>query len=490
MVYGLEKLVQGKQTIAILCNQFGDTGKGKFSDYFAAYWADVIVRGTGGSNAGHTTVVNGIKRIFHLIPSGIVYDKFGKINMLGNGMVIDLKSMCNELDELDSCKISYNNLMISEDAHVVLPFHVQKDQMTTATQKSGGVGSTGRGIGPAYADKVGSRAGIMIRDIFNKDVLAKRLKKLSDYHGNSVNLEETMDYLNKYARRVQPFVRNTMDEIQNQLREGKKILLEGAQGLLLSSEFGTYPYATGSDCSLNGTATGVGLCAKQIDLSLGVVKFPFMTRVGGGPFPTELGGKASEDYCAATVVVEGKEKYFIKTKHSLRTELESNSIPFEVDTDGQIKYNRNHPKIAGLMNSSDDFTKGVGIRLRGGEYGATTGRPRRIGNTDLMLIRYAIGINGPDLILTKADVLSGAENFNLGIGYENLSAFTRDSYMLARAKPIYKTFKGSDQDISGARNMDDLYDGLKESIAFMEKFTGGKVRIVSVGVDQNETIVV
>lgn len=479
----LEKLVEGKQVIAVLCNQWGDTGKGKFSDYFAANWADVCARGTGGNNAGHTVVIGDKKRIFHLIPSGISEDSRGAISILGNGMVIDLPVLCGEMDELDLAKAAYNNLMISEDAHVILPFHIQKDKGTTATQKAGGVGSTGRGIGPAYADKVASRAGIQIRDIFNRDVLAKRLEKLGEYHGSSFNKDDTIAYLEKYAERIKPFVRNTMAEIQELVRQGKKVLLEGAQGLLLSSEFGTYPYLTGSDCSLNGTATGVGLCAKQVDLCLGVVKFPMMTRVGGGPFPTELGGKKSEDYCAA-VDENGN------TKYSLKTELEENGIPFEVQENKRIKYDHNHPKIVNLMNApKGDFRRGVGIRLAGEEYGATTGRPRRVGWTDLMALKYAIGINGSDLILTKPDVMRGAESFSLGAGYSNLSSFTRDSSALSKANPFYGSFPGFNEDISKAGDYEELPEGLKESIEFTERFTGGRVRVVSVGADRDQTIV-
>lgn len=483
MLEQLEKLVNNKKVIAAICNQWGDTGKGKFSDFLGVNWADVCARGTGGNNAGHTTVINGIKKIFHLIPAGIENDRYGKISILGNGMVIDLGVLCSEMDELDLGNKTYNNMMISEDAHVIIPYHIWKDKQTTATQKAGGVGSTGRGIGPAYADKVASRAGIMIRDIFNEDVLAKRLKKLSDFHGESFSKDETIAYLKKYADRIKPFVRNTMAEIQDFVRSGKKILLEGAQGLLLSSEFGTYPYLTGSDCSLNGTATGVGLCAKQVDMCLGVVKFPMMTRVGGGPFPTELGGNESEIYCAATG--DNGQPFY-----NLRSELESNDIPFEIKSNGQIKYDHNHKNIVALMNSSDDFQKGVGIRLSGEEYGATTGRPRRTGWTDLMALKYAVGINGPDLILTKADVMRGADSFKLGVGYENQSSFTRDSHALARARPIYKTFKGSNQDLSKVRDIDDVYSGLREAMDFTEKFTGGKIRVLSVGADRDETIVI
>lgn len=479
----LEKLVDGKQVIAVLCNQWGDTGKGKFSDYFAANWADVCARGTGGNNAGHTVVIGDKKRIFHLIPSGISEDARGGISILGNGMVIDLGVLCGEMNELDQGGMPYKNLMISEDAHVILPYHIWKDKQTTATQKGGGVGSTGRGIGPAYADKVASRAGIQIRDIFNDVVLDKRLSKLVAFHGKDFNRDETVAYLEKYAQRIKPFVRNTMAEIQELVRNGKKVLLEGAQGLLLSSEFGTYPYLTGSDCSLNGTATGVGLCAKQVDMCLGVVKFPMMTRVGGGPFPTELGGKHSEKYCAATDE-NGK------PVDSLRTELEKNEIPFEVKPNGQIKYDHHHHNIVTLMRCVDDpFRQGVGIRLSGEEYGATTGRPRRTGWTDLQALKYAVGINGPDLILTKADVMRGAYSFWLGVGYGKNKSFTRDSSALGMVMPDYKCFSGFNEDISGAKSLEELPYGLRESIAFTEKFTGGKVRVVSVGAERDQTIV-
>ena len=167
----LETLTDGKHVILVVDNFWGDGGKGKLVDYLATYWSDVNVRGTGGNNAGHTTVVNGLERIFHLIPAGIVHDRDGKTSILGNGMVLDLRVLCQELDELDSAGMPYNNLMISEDAFVTLPLHVAWDKGTTASQKAGGVGSTGRGIGPAYADKIGSRAGVQVRDLFDNDIL-------------------------------------------------------------------------------------------------------------------------------------------------------------------------------------------------------------------------------------------------------------------------------------------------------------------------------
>lgn len=219
----IEKLTDRKRVISVLDNLWGDGGKGKVVDALATYWSDVNARGTGGNNAGHTTVVNGVERIFHLIPAGIVHDRDGKISVLGNGMVIDLGVLCGELDELDAGGMTYNNLMISEDAFVTLPFHVSWDKGTTASQKAGGVGSTGRGIGPAYADKIGSRAGIQVRDLFDSDTLDKRFRKLAEYHRpRDVQRDAAMAYFERYADRIKPFVRDTISEMHGFFKKRKE----------------------------------------------------------------------------------------------------------------------------------------------------------------------------------------------------------------------------------------------------------------------------
>jgi adenylosuccinate synthase len=523
------------QTIAVVCNQWGDTGKGKITDLLAAYWADVIVRGTGGNNAGHTIVINGKKRIFHLVPSGIIHED--KINILGNGMVIDLEVLCGELDELDKEKIKYDNLMISEDAHVILPYQVARDRRKNASQKKGGIGSTGRGIGPSYADKI-ARKGVMIRDLYNPDTLEGKIKeRLKHYeilrkgewfqeiledkfevtHDDitqrlgSLDIileddeieelvksgrEELLDFykeiatrkidikeetqrimaeLKPHADRIKPFVRDTISEIHKFMRQGKKILFEGAQGLLLSIEFGTYPYVTSSDCSVNGTATGVGLPAKAIDFAFGIVKSPYMTRVGAGPFPTELGGPESEKYCAAGL------------EHDIVFELTKYGIPFK-EVNGDAKYDHHHPKIIELINSKDPFTQGVGIRLAGEEYGATTKRPRRTGWTDLVALKYAVGINGPDIVLTKVDVLQGANEFKLATGYDNSSYFTRDLDKLRACNPTYATYPGFSEDLSQIKDPNKLPLGLKQSIEDIKHFTGGRVWIISTGAERDHTL--
>ncbi len=539
MKLGLDDLLRGVQTVAIVCNQWGDSGKGKFADWLAQ-WADVNARGTGGHNAGHTVDINGRERIYHLIPVGIAYDSFGKITVLGNGMVIDVPYLCGEIDGLAAEGIPCNNLRVSKDAHLILPCHTLRDQAKNKSQKDGGIGSTGRGIGPCYADKIG-REGVLIENLFDRDLLERKIQKLlakyealrrgefslsvanSDELGlrqvktlldkigivlpdeeyeriSALPAEELLDYykslvfsridipfetesiigtLMPFAERIRPFVRDTVSEMREFMKQGKRISLEGAQGLLLGSEHGTYPYNTGSDCSVNGTASGVGLSAKMIDLPLGIVKFPLMTRVGGGAFPTEISGRESEKYCAADM---GNKKI---------DELIQYEIPHQV-IDGEVIYDKADPKILRMLNSNDEFIKGVGIRLAAGEYGATTTRPRRIGWTDAVSARYAIGINGPLMILTKPDSVSGIDNFKLCYGYRNgnvtTEIFSRDDKFLRGVQPVYKTYDGYG-DIRGTKDYDELPASLQQAIGEFENFTGGKVVIVSTGKKSEDTIV-
>jgi adenylosuccinate synthase len=476
-------LLNDVQSVAVVCNQWGDTGKGKFSDIFAE-WGDVIARGTGGANAGHTTVVGDEKRIFHLIPAGIIYDAAGKINILGNGMVLDLKILSYELDELDRSGLPYENLMISLDAHVTLPYHISLDKQKNTSQKGGGIGSTGRGIGPTYADKI-SRGGVMVRDLFDRDALAKKVKALSksykESHGIIIKPDDAISELATYSRWAKPFARDTISEMHRFMTEGKRIVLEGAQGLLLSIEHGTYPYVTSSDCSINGTASGVGLSAKMIDKVFGIVKFPYMTRVGAGPFPSELGGEASEKHCAAGL------------EHDVIHELQDAKVPFtQKDGNGFPKYNHGHRAIKRLINSKDPFLQGVGIRLAGEEYGATTGRPRRTGWTDLVALKYAVGINGPDVILTKADVLEGADKFSVCEGYNvdgRNQGFTRDSNTLSRCRPDLITFNGFNDKLSDLTRFDELPSGLKYSIKLAEERARCRVCVISTGPERSQYIV-
>jgi len=472
----LEKLLKDVQTVAVICNQWGDSGKGKFSDYFAKHWADVIARGTGGNNAGHTVVIDGKERIFHLLPAGIAYDGEGKVNILGNGLVIDLKVLNHELDELDQDGGSYKNLMISKDANVIMPYQIARDKAKNQSQKSGGIGSTGRGIGPCYSDKI-ARRGVLISDLYDKNKFMKKVIKASSFYPEQkIDESEVWSELRLYADRIKDFVRDTVTEMHNFYRQGKKIAGEGAQGLILSIEHGTYPYVTSSDCSLNGTATGFGLSAKMIDLPLGIIKYPFKTRVGGGPFPTEIGGADAEEYCQ-------------NESHVKIQELKVHGIPYIME-DGKPKYDSSCKEILEMVNSEDSLTQNIGIRLAAAEYGATTGRPRRIGWTDALIAKYAVGINGPFFILTKPDCLAGIKEFNLCYGYKNGEKtdkdFNKDSDYLRSVTPELKSYEGY-SDISDVKEYDGLPSSLRQSIVDFEKFTGGEVKIVSTGAEQSQT---
>jgi adenylosuccinate synthase len=476
---GLTKLLNKVQIWAVLCLQWGDSGKGKYSHYFGE-WADVTGRGTGGNNAGHTIILNDREKIFNFLTSSIVYDSLGKINILGNGMVIELKGLSGELDALSAEGFTYNNLMISKDASVIMPYHINEDIARNKSQAKGGIGTTCKGIGPCYGDKIGRSSNVMIGDLFYKDVLARKIEKAKErYPEQKIDIEEIISYLEPYAEKIEPFVRDTVTEMHNLISQGKRILLEGAQGLLLSVEHGTTPYVTSSDCSINGTASGVGISASIIDLTLGVVKFPFMTRVGAGPFPTEFGGEQSEKYCSDDL-------------HKLKFELDTYQIPYE-QNNGDIIYDRHHKKIIEMINANDLFIRGVGIRLAAGEYGATTKRPRRIGRTDAVAARYAVRINGPQkLILTKADALAGTEQFQLcykyQIGSNTTEDFDKNCERLRRVHSIYKTYEGY-SDITGETNYGKLPNSLKTSISDFEKFVGAEAAIISTGQAKEQTIV-
>jgi len=499
----MDKLLKEVRTVAVVCNQWGDTGKGKIVDVLAE-WADVIARGTGGNNAGHTTVVNGKERIFHLVPAGINYDSEGKINILGNGMVIDISVLCSELDDLDKEGISHNNLMISKDAHVIMPYHLTRDA-GSKSQKDGGIGTTGRGIGPCYTDKI-ARRGITISMLYDQDKLAKSIDRVKPYYPEQkIDTEEIISSLKPFAERIWDYVADTINEMHNFMIEGKKILLEGAQGLLLSIEYGTYPYVTSSDCSINGTAAGVGLSAKAIDLPLGVVKFPFMTRVGAGPFPTELGGKKSEEYCS-----HGREHdVFYEARTYLGMELDLDMVrklqekeehkgltldermEFELikkQTKQYISENRN--KILEMIGIDDEFIQGIGIRLAAGEYGATTGRPRRVGWTDAVAAKYAIGINGMHIVLTKVDSLTGIDKFGICYGYGMCSGFNKESGQISQVSPGILNYSGYRLDNFRAEHgYDRLPEVLKQAINDFETFTSGVVRMISTGAERDQIIV-
>ena len=500
----LDDLIKNKKVIAVICNQFGDTGKGKFSDYFANCWADVSARGTGGNNAGHTVVVNGKERIFHLLPAGIVNDANGQINILGNGMVLDLNVLNQELDALKIESLTYEHLMISEDAQVIMPYHITRDQARNQSQKSGGIGSTGRGIGPCYTDKI-ARNGISMKDLYNKTRLFEKIEKaLEFYPEQNLDIEQIVTSLQPLAERVQPFVKDTVTKMHNFVNQGKRVLIEGAQGLLLSIEHGTTPYVTSSDCSLNGTANGVGLSAKTVDLPLGIIKFPFMTRVGAGPFPTELGGRNSETYCASGLE---HDIFYEASKHlGMPLDLEkirdlqskNKSEELKIQREKVVKYLKEHKAdISNLCQNKEEnlddreLLKGVGLRLAALEYGATTARPRRIGWTDAVAAKYAVRINSPLFVLTKTDCIEGIDHFKICHGYENGTTsndFKRSEIYLRGVKPKYQGYTGY-KEVSSVTEYEKLPGSLKTAISDFEEFTGGRAVAISVGAEREQTII-
>mgnify|MGYP001587229337 CR=1 FL=1 len=483
----LERLVTGAQVITTICLQYGDTGKGKVSDWLAM-WADFNARGTGADNAGHTRVRDGVEYIFHLLPMGIAYDNLCKVTVMGNGMAINPSVLCSELDELVADGGTFNNLRIDEGAAVIMPWHIAVDIAKNKSQANGGIGSTGKGVGPAYADRA-ARIGLTIKDILSDDSVKRKLPRLREAYPGQIGMmsdEQVIEGLRPHTARIKDYVANTVELIHDAIRQGKKVHIEGAQGALLSVNHGVHPYVTSSDCATNGTAAGVGISAGAIDLVLGLIKAPFMTRVGAGPFVTELGRRGSESYCAETDK-EGR------PKNDKLAELKEYGIPHLVNGK-DINYDRGHPRIIELMNSDDSFLQGVGIRLATGEYGATTKRPRRVGWTDAVAARYAVGICKPvKLIFTKPDSVAGLKQFKICHGYSNpdgsqSNVFSRDESSQRAALPVYKTYEGFG-DIRDVKTYEGLPSSLRAGFEDIERISGAEAVAVSVGPEKDQIIV-
>ncbi|MBI4154989.1 adenylosuccinate synthetase [Candidatus Woesearchaeota archaeon] len=493
----LDNLLKNINVLAIVCNQWGDTGKGKFVDYFSE-WADIIARGTGGANAGHTIVINDKQYVFHLVPSGIIYDSKEKINIIGNGVAFDPFIMKKELELLVAEGLTHNHLMISLNAKLVLPHHLILDRLVNSAEGQTKIGTTGKGIGPLYEDHIGRR-GLIVNDMLNPDIFVKKLKANLEHNlillkskdpekikevlhqkdlgngifydmNNILNIDIITDVYREYGKFFKEMISNTELILKSSLGS-KKILLEGAQGHLLSIDHGSYPFVTSSDCSIDGLAKGTGLHTSEIDFTLGIVKAFYMTRVGEGPFPTELGGTKSAEWC--------------KT-HRKKDEED-------------LYKNAN-------VNSLNEFEQGIGIRFTGKEYGATTGRPRRTGWLDLPLLRYSTIINGPNIVLSKVDVLNDCDKIKICTGYVyegpnynngNETLKTGDiitvanvhSEVLEHCKPIYIEFSGWKSDISGIKQYSAVPHKLRRIISFIEFTTGTDVRMISVGPDRDQTII-
>ncbi|CCC57779.1 adenylosuccinate synthase [Caloramator australicus] len=423
-------------SLVVIGAQWGDEGKGKITD-FLAEGADVVVRYQGGNNAGHTVIANDKKYKLHLIPSGILYDD--KLCIIGNGVVIDPKALLDEIEYLknEGIRVDNKKLLISDRAHVIMPYHKKIDALSEKKRGSKDIGTTGKGIGPCYTDKH-ERTGIRICDLLNKEVFYEKLKTNLEvknrlireiYEDEEMNFDEIYNTYIEYAEKLKDFITDTSVVLYDNIKEGKKVLFEGAQGTLLDIDYGTYPYVTSSHPIAGGVCIGSGIGPTMIDRVVGVCK-AYTTRVGKGPFPTELFDEVGEY-----------------------------------------------------------------IREKGFEYGTTTGRARRCGWLDLVILKYAARISGlTSLAITKIDTLAGLEKIKVCTGYEfegrvidNFPASLED---LAKCKPIYEEFDGWDESIKDAKTYDDLPENAKRYLKFIEEYTGVRISIVSVGPERENTIVV
>lgn len=503
----MKKLLKHVRTLAIVCLQWGDSGKGKLVDFFAD-WADIIARGTGGANAGHTIKAGGQEMIFHLVPSGLMREN--KINIIGNGVVLDPRILCEELSVLEQHGIEYRDrLFIANNAKLVLPHHLVIDRIRDMA-KSGRIGTTGRGIGPAYEDHY-RRTRLVVADLLNPEIFVRKLERslgeiillLQSYDPEAIKTIMRHKHLGEgrfysangffstgeiaeaylgWGSKLAPMIRDTDSWLRREVGQ-RPILLEGAQGTLLSVDHGTYPYVTASDASLAGLAKGVGLLSSQVDLTLGIVKAPYMTRVGEGSFPTEMGGTQSNEWCGRMAASIARADGFKSVRD------------LEADAYGLV-----------TLDDPDEFKLGVAVRIVGDEYGKTTSRPRRTGWLDLPLLRYARQFNGPDVVLTKLDVLSRCPTIKICVAYrydgpnywvdgediltrgkEIQTAIPADE-VLKHCRPIYREFPGWRCDISQAKSVDDLPPELINIIKFIEGEAGVKARVLSVGSDREQTI--
>ena len=420
--------------VIVIGAQWGDEGKGKITDLLSRS-ADVVVRYQGGVNAGHTIVVQGQTFKLHLIPSGILYPKTECI--IGCGTVIDPQVLIKELEQLEELNISTANLLISQTAHVTMPYHRMIDKASEEVRGNHKIGTTGRGIGPTYADK-SERTGIRMLDLMDTDGLREQLKWTINYKNTileklynlpPLNPQEVIEEYLGYAERLRPFVVDTSLKIYDAVLRRRNILFEGAQGTLLDLDHGTYPYVTSSNPVAGGACVGSGLGPTMIDRVIGVSK-AYTTRVGEGPFPTELNG-------------------------------------------------------------------GIGDLLgdRGAEFGTTTGRKRRCGWFDAVIGRYAVRINGMDcMAITKLDVLDELEEINVCVAYdmdgERCEHFPTNARQFARCRPIYKTVPGWQVPTTHCRTLQDLPQPALDYIKFLAELMQVPIAIVSLGASRDQTIIV
>jgi adenylosuccinate synthase len=422
-------------SVLIVGSQWGDEGKGKIVDVLTDQ-ADVVARYQGGHNAGHTVVINNETFILHLVPSGILHS--GKLSIIGNGTVVEPASFLKEIDELTERGITVgSNLLLSKGAHLIMPYHMALEAANEKNMGKGAIGTTGRGIGPAYADKF-SRIGLKVGNLLYPKIFREKLESTVHwtnsvltkiYGAKEFDVEEVYKEYMGYAERLEQHIADTDIAINKALEEGKKVLFEGAQGTLLDIDHGTYPFVTCSSATAGGVCTGLGVSPLSIKKVLGIVK-AYTTRVGSGPFPSEIHGP-----------------------------------------------------------------EGEALREKGAEYGATTGRPRRCGWLDMVALRHATRINGfTGIVITKLDVLDGLEKLNICTAYEyegeRISEFPKEASILSGCKPVYESMPGWKGKTSGLTEFDALPAEAKAYLKAIEEMLGVEVHIISTGPRRGEMIII
>jgi adenylosuccinate synthase len=418
--------------IVVVGAQWGDEGKGKATDQLGSS-VEYVVKFNGGNNAGHTVVIRGERYALHLLPSGVLTP--GVVPVIGNGVVIDLSVLFQEIDDLEARGIDTSRLVVSAAAHIIPSYNRTLDKVTERFLGSRRIGTTGRGIGPTYADKM-NRIGIRVQDLFDESILRQKVIGALEhknqllvkvYNRRAVNPDEVVEELLSYVGRLRPLAVDTSLVLTKALDAGKTVLLEGGQATLLDVDHGTYPFVTSSNATAGGACTGTGIPPTRIDRVIGVIK-AYATRVGEGPFPTEL-----------------------------------------LDEDGER------------------------LRRGGNEFGTTTGRPRRTGWYDAPIARYAARINGvTDFVLTKLDVLTGWEQIPVCVAYDvegkRLAELPMTQTEFHHAEPVYELFPGWTEDLSKARAFEDLPGNAQAYVRALEDMSGAQISVIGVGPGRDESV--